>query len=64
MHVPPRPLGLPYICLTRDWDLSIVNWLYQAVSMGLDGFICAVGLADLCIIQAVATPMHDRAAEC
>ena len=27
----------------RRLGLSIVNWLYQSVSVGLDGFICAVG---------------------
>ena len=43
LRVPCHPLWLPYICLTLDWSFSIVNWLYQAVSVGLDGFICAVG---------------------
>ena len=42
-HVPPRPLGIPYIALTCDWDLSIVNQQHQPVSVILDGFICAVG---------------------
>jgi len=31
LHVPPRPLGIPYIALTCDWDLSIVNLYHQPV---------------------------------
>ena len=41
--MPVRPLWLPSISLTLDEGFSIVNWLYQSVSVGLDGFICAVG---------------------
>ena len=43
LHVPPQPLGIPYIALTCDWVLGIVNQQYQPVSVILDGFICAVG---------------------
>ena len=43
LQVPVRPLWLPSISLTLDEGFSIVNWLYQSVSVGLDGFICAVG---------------------
>ena len=25
LHVPPHPLGIPYIALTCDWVLGIVN---------------------------------------
>ena len=28
--------ALPYMSLTHDWDLIIVNWLHQAVSVGVD----------------------------
>ena len=41
-QVPPRPLGILSISMTLDWGLKIVNWLYQAVSVRLDGSICAV----------------------
>jgi hypothetical protein len=25
MHVPPHPLGMPYMTLTRDWYYRFVN---------------------------------------
>jgi len=31
LHVPPHPLGIPYIALTCDRDLSIVNQQHQPV---------------------------------
>ena len=30
-HVPPHPLAMPYMSLTCDWVLGIVNQLYAAV---------------------------------
>ena len=30
-------MALPYMNLTHDWHLIIVNGLYQAVSVGVDG---------------------------
>ena len=61
----PTPQGIPYMSLTCDWVLSIVNQQHQPVQVRLDGFICAVGcglyvclcyiVGGLCMMPAVVT---------
>ena len=31
LHVPRRPLGMPFMSLTQYWDLSLVNQQHQPV---------------------------------
>ena len=45
-HTPASATPPPRVIVHRSdlrLGLSIVNWLHQAVSLGLDGFACAVG---------------------
>jgi hypothetical protein len=44
--------------LTCDWHLIIVNWLHQAVSSSLDGFICAVGWRLCALLKRLPKLMH------
>jgi hypothetical protein len=44
--------------LTHDWHLIIVNWLHQAVSAGLDGFVCAVGWRLCALLKRLPKLMH------
>ena len=40
LHVPARPLGMPYMSLTCDWWLEFVNWRYAAYIGSVDSFYC------------------------
>ena len=44
--------------LACDWDVIIVNGLYQAVSVGVDGFICAVGWRLCALLKLLPKLMH------
>jgi hypothetical protein len=48
--------------LTHDWHLIIVNWLHQAVSAGVDGFICAVGWRLCALLKLLPKLMHNTPA--
>jgi len=51
--------ALPYMNLTLDWHLVIVNGLFQAFSVGVDGFVFAVGWR-LCVSLKLLTKlMYD-----
>ena len=54
-------MALPYMNLTLDWHLIIVNWLHQAVSSGLDGSVCAVGWRLCALLKLLPKLMHNTA---
>ena len=54
-------MALPYMNLTHDWHLIIVNGLDQAVSAGLDGFICTVGWRLCALLKLLPKLIHDPA---
>ena len=55
-------MALPYMNLTLDLHLIIVNGLYQAVSVGVDSFICAVGWRLCALLKLLPKLIHDPAA--
>ena len=50
MHVPPRPLGLPCMCLTRDWVFGSVNFAEYVSNGAVDSFAYLEWGDCLCIL--------------